>query len=124
MHDYESHLKLIIHPSSRGTGFIRSLKGQPHFLVLVIVSTKPFLYTLYFTLLSQPIKTNEVLPLFPVDVSDLTITATKPISYTTIQAHGNASLRYKTPTQKDIACLVLLGHSFTYFNQIENHINT
>ena len=75
---------------------------------------------LYFPLLSQPIKPNEVLPLFLVDVSNLIITVIKPISYATVQVLCNTSSRVGNTYKKDNTCLVLLRHSFTYYNQIEN----
>ena len=77
------HINFTIHHSSPTIDFARNLNGHPHFLLPVTVHTKSFFLTLYFPLLSQPIKTNKVLPLFPVSMSDLTIIDTKPILDTT-----------------------------------------
>ena len=61
-------------------GFPRSLKGQPHCLLPVSLLTNSLFLHLYRPLLSHPINTNELLPLLPVFVSDLIITATIPFS--------------------------------------------
>ena len=118
------HINFTIHLSPPNIGFARNLKGHPHFLLLVIVRTKPFMYALYFSLLSQPIKTYEVLPLFLVYVSDLIITVTKPISYATKQAQCKTSSRVANTYKRDNTCLVFNTHSFTYLKKIQNHINT
>ena len=109
-----SHIKFTIHPSPPNTGFARSLKGHPHFILLVIIRTKSFLYALYFSLLSQPIKTNRVYSLFLVDVSDLIITAIKSISYTTtIWGHCNMSSWIAKGNKRNHTYLILFKDSFT-----------
>ena len=118
------YIKLTILPSPPKIGFARSLKGYLHFLVLVTVHIKFFLYALYFSLLSQLIKINEILSLFPIDVSGLIITTTKPISYAIIGVHCNELSQVANTYKKGNTCLVFLGHSFTYFNLVQNHINT
>ena len=55
--------------------------------------TNSFFLPLYLLLLSHPIKTNDVLPLLPVYVSDLIITGTKPFSWATVHAHFKTSSR-------------------------------
>ena len=111
------HINFTIHPSPPNTGFTHSLKGQPHFLLLVTIRTKSFFYDPYFQLLSQPIKTNKVISLFPVFVSDLIITVTKPISYATLRTHCNTSSLVANNYKMNNICLVL-GHSFAYFEKI------
>ncbi|KAL5189085.1 hypothetical protein HKD37_05G014385 [Glycine soja] len=76
IHDYESH---------RST--------SPHFLLPVSFLTNSLFLHLYVPLLSHPINTNELLPLLPVSVSDLIITATNPFSWATVRAHCKTSSR-------------------------------
>ena len=115
------HINFIIHHSPPITGFTRSLKGHPHFVLPVSVRTKSFFLAIYWSLISQPIKTNQVLPLNSVFVFDLIITATKLISYTTDRTQWKISLRVANTYIVVHSCLVFNGHSFTYFNNKQSY---
>jgi len=57
----------------------------------ICLLTNSFFLHLYSSLLSQPINTNEVLPLLPICVSDLIMIATNPFSWATDRAHNKTS---------------------------------
>ena len=87
------HINFTIQPCPLTTGLPWSLKGHPHILVPVSLLTNSFFLHLYSALISQPINTNEILPLLPAFVSDLIITATNPFLWATDQAHRKTSSR-------------------------------
>ena len=106
-----SHFPFSFSPPT--TGITRRLKGHPYFLLAITVHIKTFFLSLYFPLISQPIKINKVLPLTPVFVSNLIITITKPISYTTDWAQCKTSSWVSNTYNRDNTCLVFKWNSFT-----------
>jgi len=74
--------------------------------------------TLYFSLISQSIKTNKVFPLISVFVFDLIITVTKPISYTTDQIQCKTLSQVANTYNAIHTCLVFKGHLFTLTKKI------
>ena len=87
-HD-KPHMTFNTQPSPFEIGLPRNLKGQSHFLVPVMVTSKSFLYFLYFPLLSQPNNTNVFLPCWPVALSDLSMTITSPKEKATFRTHSS-----------------------------------
>ena len=101
---WEAQSNFTIHHSPPLTGSPCNLKGQSHFLVPLLLTSKSFLYRLYLPPLSQPNNTYVCLPGLPFHVFDLNITITKPKSYATFLVHFKRS-SWESNTYKNIFTL-------------------